>query len=149
VSALDARGRHIRAALVAGIALLILFFSAIELWIYYDRTRPPTPDPAVGRIYPMNTHGSIVYLLYEERVRLYGLIGAALIAGVVMIGIELLKGRFLRRPQAGLRSEALRKRLRHRRRAAGARRLPAWPTRFVSGSAWEPNPWRAAWAYAR
>jgi hypothetical protein len=94
---LDARGRRRRAALAAGIAWLILFFSAIALWIYYDGTRPTTPDPAVGRIYPLNTHGSIVYLLYEERVRLYGLIGAALIAGVVMIGIDMLKGRFLRR----------------------------------------------------
>ena len=98
---LDARGRRRRAALAAGIAWLILFFSAIALWIYYDGTRPTTPDPAVGRIYPLNTHGSIVYLLYEERVRLYGLIGAALIAGVVMIGIEILKGRFLRRRQRG------------------------------------------------
>jgi hypothetical protein len=98
---LDARGRRLRAALAlaAGIAWLILFFSAIALWIYYDGTRPTTPDPAVGRIYPLNTHGSIVYLLYEERVRLYRLIGAALIAGVVMIGIEMLKGRFLRRRQ--------------------------------------------------
>ena len=89
---LDPRGRRLRAALAlaAGIAWLILFFSAIALWTYYDRTRPPTPDPAVGRIYPLNTHGSIVYLLYEERVRLYGLIGAALIAGVVMIGIDVL-----------------------------------------------------------
>ncbi len=46
------------------------------------------------RVYPLNTHGSVVYLVLAERLRLYGLIAVAIIVGVTTICIELLKGPF-------------------------------------------------------
>ena len=55
---------------------------------------PVLADPNVGRVYPLNTHGSVVYLVPAERFRLYGLIAVAIIVGVTTICIELLKGPF-------------------------------------------------------
>ncbi len=81
-------------SLVGGIAWLILFSAAVALWMHYDRTRPPVPDPSVGRVYPLNTHGSIVYLVRAERLRLYGLISVAIIIGLITICFEMLKGPF-------------------------------------------------------
>jgi hypothetical protein len=80
--------------LASGIAWLVFFFAAVALWIRYDQTRPLLADPNVGRVYPLSTHGSVVYLVFAERLGLYGLIAVAIIVGVTTICIELLKGPF-------------------------------------------------------
>jgi hypothetical protein len=54
----------LRAAIV--LALVVSFFAYVGLWEYYDHTRPTAAAPAQGRIHPLNTHGSIVYLTLEE-----------------------------------------------------------------------------------
>jgi hypothetical protein len=54
----------LRAAIV--LALVVSFFAYVGLWEYYDHTRPTAAEPAHGRIHPLNTHGSIVYLTLEE-----------------------------------------------------------------------------------
>ena len=46
--------------------LVVSFAAYVGLWEYYDHTRPPVAAPAQGRIHPLNTHGSIVYLTLEE-----------------------------------------------------------------------------------
>ena len=80
--------------LASGVLWLVLFFTAAALWLHYDRTRPPVADPTIGRVYPLNTHGSIVYLAHAERLELYGLIALAIIVGAAMIVIEVVKGPF-------------------------------------------------------
>jgi hypothetical protein len=54
----------LRAAIV--LALVVSFFAYVGLWEYYDHTRPTAAEPAQGRIHPLETHGSIVYLTLEE-----------------------------------------------------------------------------------
>jgi hypothetical protein len=54
----------LRAAIV--LALVVSFFAYVGLWEYYDHTRPTVAAPDQGRIHPLNTHGSIVYLTLEE-----------------------------------------------------------------------------------
>lgn len=81
-------------SLAGGIAWLVLFFAAVALWMHYGSTRPPVPDPSVGRVHPLNTHGSVVYLVLAERLRLYALISVALIVGLMTICLEMMKGPF-------------------------------------------------------
>jgi hypothetical protein len=52
------------------VSALILWFSSIYLWMHFDATRPTHPDTASGRLYPQNTHGSIVYLNASEQFQL-------------------------------------------------------------------------------
>jgi len=42
------------------------FIAWICLWFHYDGTRPHAADPTAGRVYQLNTHGSIVYLNAQE-----------------------------------------------------------------------------------
>lgn len=52
---------------ITGFALLFLNISLIY---HYDENRPKVSQPAAGRIYPLNTHGSIVYLTKNEQTTL-------------------------------------------------------------------------------
>ena len=60
--------------LVSGVLALGFWFAGFFLWEYFDFHKPNIPDPGKGRVYPLNTHGSIVYLTQGERSALYGLI---------------------------------------------------------------------------
>jgi hypothetical protein len=67
---------HVRGQTLAGILGVIglsLFFASWGLWMDYAYTKPQFPNAAVGRVYPLNTHGSIAYLNNQERFLLYGL----------------------------------------------------------------------------
>lgn len=68
---------------------LVTWFGAMGLWMYYDATRPITPDQNTGRIYPQNTHGSIVYLIRQEKVKVSTLMWVAGVLVIVAIGIEI------------------------------------------------------------
>ena len=68
---------------------LITWFGAMALWMYYDATRPITPDPTTGRIYPQNTHGSIVYLIRQEEMNASALMWVGGVLMVVAIGIDM------------------------------------------------------------
>jgi hypothetical protein len=39
---------------------------------HYADTRPKKPQPEVGRVYAINTHGSVVYLTLAEQIKLVG-----------------------------------------------------------------------------
>ena len=64
--------RRTKTTVVAAVLLsaLILWFSFIYLTMHFDATRPTHPDVGSGRLYPQNTHGSIVYLNAAEQFRL-------------------------------------------------------------------------------
>ena len=55
--------------LIAAIALICIF-SGVYLDYHYVYTRPPTPQPEIGRIYKLNVHGTIAYLTKEEDLQL-------------------------------------------------------------------------------
>jgi hypothetical protein len=58
-----------------GAAILgaLLWGCFIELYIYFDYTRPHVVDAAAGRLYALNNHGSIAYLTGNEHHFLYAL----------------------------------------------------------------------------
>ena len=63
--------------------------ASFVLWMYYDSTRPTIADSSIGRIYPLNTHGSIVYLSQAETFRLHALMWIAGIFGVIAVCIDI------------------------------------------------------------
>jgi len=67
---------RILVGVLGGIAIIV-FLGSLLLLNQYAYTRPELPDAAVGRIYPLNTHGSIVYLNSQERLLAFGLMGLA------------------------------------------------------------------------
>ena len=74
------------AAAVVGVGLAL---SSAELWMHYAYTRPTMLGAGSGRVYSLNTHGSIVYLNAGERSLLNTLmiIGGVLFVGAVLIDI--------------------------------------------------------------
>jgi hypothetical protein len=66
------------AKVVSGILGVVFWFSSFFVWQYYDAYRPTTYLPEAGRIFPLNTHGSIVYLTTGEHYLLYGLMAAGI-----------------------------------------------------------------------
>ena len=65
--------------LTAGVLALSFWSSSFFIWKYFDAHGLRAPDSQNGNIYPLNTHGSIVYITYLQHHLLYGLIlvGAA------------------------------------------------------------------------
>lgn len=51
--------------ILSGLTLLCLAVS-VFFSIYYSSSMPRTPDPAAGRIFPLNVHGTIVYLTKSQ-----------------------------------------------------------------------------------
>jgi hypothetical protein len=63
---------------ISGILALCLWFSSFIVWKYFDAHATRLAEPETGRIYPLSTHGSVVYLTFAERGVLYGLIAAGI-----------------------------------------------------------------------
>ncbi|MHC2255801.1 hypothetical protein ACVILK_005493 [Bradyrhizobium embrapense] len=61
---------------VSGILAVVFWLSSFLIWHYYDAQRSTTYLPEAGRIFPLNTHGSIVYLTTGEHHFLCGLTAA-------------------------------------------------------------------------
>lgn len=74
-----------------GVALAI---SSGQLGLHYAFTRPRIPDPTFGRVYSLNTHGSIVYLTGHEQTLMNSLlvIGGALF--VIAVAVDIIKKPF-------------------------------------------------------
>jgi hypothetical protein len=78
------------AGLLCSSALAIWLFH-FYVWYQYDGTRPLRSDALSGRVYPLNTHGHVVYLNKEEDARLTRLT----IVAVSLFGIGgLIEGLF-------------------------------------------------------
>jgi hypothetical protein len=60
-------------ASILGWTALALLLANVGLWYQYAGTRPKSAQPAEGRIYALNTHGSVVYLTLGENVCLWSL----------------------------------------------------------------------------
>jgi hypothetical protein len=83
----------------AGVVAGLLACSGLAIWLFhtyvwydYDRTRPRRADSASGRVYPLNTHGHVVYLTEAEDARLtrlavlsFSLICGGLIAATLFV----------------------------------------------------------------
>jgi hypothetical protein len=77
--------RHLRFARNLLVALFLLNWVAAVIFTF---TRPQTPVPGTGHIYPLNEHGTIVYLTYWEHL-FVGPIPAFVVFGLFM-GVFLL-----------------------------------------------------------
>lgn len=71
--------------LISGILALGFWFSSFFVWKYFDAHGLRTPDPQIGKIYPLVTHGSITYLTFGEHYFLYGLIFAGIVLFLLTI----------------------------------------------------------------
>ena len=78
------RGRTL-SKLLGSVALAIWLFHFC-LWYQYAGTRPRQPDAASGQLYPLNTHGTVVYLNKREDASLTGLT----VLAVGLFGIAVL-----------------------------------------------------------
>jgi hypothetical protein len=45
------------------------------VYFHYADTCPTVPEEKIGRIYPLNVHGRVIYLVREEQLGLYALGG--------------------------------------------------------------------------
>lgn len=85
--------------LLGSLALAVWFFH-FYLWSKYDGTRPLQPDASSGTVYPLNTHGHVVYLNKAEDARLSNLtiLTLSLFGTGVLMDVLLVSG-FDRRPK--------------------------------------------------
>ena len=60
------------------------------LWMYYDSSRPRAADAPAGRIYRLETHGSIAYLTRSEHVLLYALMSMSITSFVAAVAIDIV-----------------------------------------------------------
>lgn len=77
--------------ILSGVLALGCWFSWFFLWKYFDAHKPDTPEPSKGMIYPLNTHGSIVYITQNEHYALYGLIVAAIAFFLLVVVFRLIE----------------------------------------------------------
>ena len=65
---------------VASAILSLGFWTAsFILWYHYAFSRPAVRQPEAGRVYGLNTHGTVVYLTSHEHFLLYFLMVAGLV----------------------------------------------------------------------
>lgn len=76
--------------LTSGALTLCLWFSSFFVWKYFDAHESKFSDPNRGRIYPLNTHGSVVYLTSVEHYVLYGLISASVVLFLLTIVLYII-----------------------------------------------------------
>lgn len=62
--------------------------ASFVLWYHYAFTRPAVWRSKRGRIYPLNTHGTYVYLTSHEHFLLYVLIVIGITCSLLVIGIH-------------------------------------------------------------
>ena len=79
--------------MILGVIAINLLFASWVLWIRYAYTKPVSCSAEVGRVYALNTHGSIVYLNDREPVLLCGLQVAGGLSFGVAVLIEVLSNR--------------------------------------------------------
>jgi hypothetical protein len=82
-----------------GIFIVSMFIGCLGVGCYlqyeYVYTRPETPKPEVGRIYPLNVHGTVVYLTYEENWQINASWWGGMLSIIIFfifVGLEKKKG---------------------------------------------------------
>jgi len=82
------------AKLVSAVTALVSWFALAFVWRHFAETLPRTSDVAIGRMYPLNEHGTIVFLTGGEWNLVYGLMGTGVFFFVLTALIYLdQKGR--------------------------------------------------------
>lgn len=77
----------------------------LGLWLRYSDTRPTLELPAQGRLYPLNTHGHIVYLTRHE-LQIWRLLGVGAVVLVVVAGaIQFMAKKRQRRQERSSRHD--------------------------------------------
>jgi hypothetical protein len=64
--------------IVSGVLGIAFWNLSVFVWMYFDSHRPKIYMAEDGRIFPLNSHGSIVYLTAGEHYFLYGLMAAGI-----------------------------------------------------------------------
>jgi hypothetical protein len=75
---------------LAAIVALGCWIASFLLWYHYAFSRPVVQQLQSGRIHPLNTHGSIVYLTTQECVLLYGLMALGAICFFLVLSFHYL-----------------------------------------------------------
>lgn len=70
--------------------VVVAALSYFHLWNVYYETLPRSPDKAIGRIYPDNFHGFVLYETRQESLRLHALQYTWLTLGLVVVLAEAL-----------------------------------------------------------
>ncbi len=72
--------------LICTMGTAVCWFS---LWWHYVGTRPRTIDSTQGRVFPLSSHGIIVYLTQEEkdRLKVLYLVGSGLALSIVAVHV--------------------------------------------------------------
>jgi len=79
---------------IFGAASLVIALADLWLWNRYAATFPSLADATAGRVYPLNTHGHIVFLTTAEHTRLYALIFSSVTLFLVAVLIDMIKKPF-------------------------------------------------------
>jgi hypothetical protein len=79
--------------IIAWVTAFSSFGWSYYLWYQYAFTRPTVAQPHLGRIYSLNTYGSLVYLTKQEHWLLYSLISTAAVCAVLAVCLEYLAKR--------------------------------------------------------
>jgi hypothetical protein len=58
-----------------GATNVLLMILTAYMYFHYAGTRPTVPEDKIGRIYPLNVHGRVIYLVRQEQLGLYALEG--------------------------------------------------------------------------
>lgn len=81
-----------RVARVLSAAAIVGGLLSLYPWFYYYGNLPRSPQPDVGRVYPINMHGVITYATRQERRRLnlswdafFGCFAALCLSGILVI----------------------------------------------------------------
>jgi hypothetical protein len=70
---------------------MVVWAIGLGMFVAASGHNPDHPDPATGHIYAHNNHGYVVYVTWDEAVRIYG----TMAAGLVMLGGSMLVARYL------------------------------------------------------
>jgi len=80
---------------LSAIVALVSWTASFALWYHYAFTRSDVRQPESGRIFPLNTHGSVVYLTAHERFLLYGLMIVGAVCFLLTVGLHCVGKRQL------------------------------------------------------
>jgi len=73
---------------------VLSFLTGCYVWFQFDNSRPKVPNALEGRVYPLNTHGSWVYLNAQEHYGLSALFALFVVLALVAVAIDRLKKPF-------------------------------------------------------
>ena len=80
------RGLWTVVARLLGATVVLLMILTAYMYFHYADTRPTVPEEKISRIYPLNVHGRVIYLVREEQLGLYAL-GGLTVSCILSFGL--------------------------------------------------------------